>query len=476
MQRLNIILNLLLNTDSYKPSHFLQYPKGTEYISSYGESRGCKIKGWVETTAFGMQIFTKDYLVNPIEQWMIDEADEVFSAHGVPFNRQGWQHILNKHDGHLPLQIQAVPEGLTLKQSNVLFQVMNTDPQVPWLTSYIETAILRAVWFPTTVATLDLYKKRIIRKYLEMTSDSETIDTDILFKLHDFGARGVSSMESAGIGGCAHLVHFMGSDTLTGIMYARKYYNETMAAFSIPAAEHSTITVWGGAEHEWEAFENMIDQFGGVNPDGSPKLYAIVIDSYNDMEACEKLFSLRDKIIAKGGILVARPDSGLPREVVVKIICKLMDLFGYTVNSKGYKVLPDYIRVIQGDGITYKSIEEILVNMEAYRLSADNIAFGQGGGMLQQLDRDTFQFAMKASAAKVNGLWRDVYKDPVGDASKKSKRGRLALVKRDGGYVTIRESELRDLSENVLQTVYIDGKILVTTTLAEVRERAAAGL
>ncbi len=471
MQRINIILNLLLNTDSYKPSHFLQYPKGTEYISSYGESRGCKVEGWVETTAFGMQMFMIDYMVNPIEQWMIAEADEIFSAHGVPFNREGWQHILNKHGGHLPLQIQAVPEGLTLKQSNVLFQVMNTDPMVPWLTSYIETAILRAVWFPTTVATLDLYKKRIIRKYLKMTSDSETIDMDILFKLHDFGARGVSSMESAGIGGCAHLVHFMGSDTLTGIMYARKFYNETMAAFSIPAAEHSTITVWGGPENEIEAFENMIDQFAGEG-----KLYAVVSDSYDIMAACEKWFTLRDKIIEKGGTLIVRPDSGHPPTVVVEVINKLMDLFGYEPNSKGYKVLPPYIRVIQGDGITHTSIEEILVNMEAHKQSADNIAFGQGGGMLQQLDRDTFQFAMKASAAKVNGLWRDVYKDPVGDASKKSKRGRLALVKRDGDYVTIRESELRNIGENVLQTVYLNGKILVTTTLAEVRERAAAGL
>jgi nicotinamide phosphoribosyltransferase len=278
-------------------------------------------------------------------------------------------------------------------------------------------------------------------------------------------------MESAGIGGCAHLVHFMGSDTLTGIMYARKFYNETMAAFSIPAAEHSTITVWGGPENEIEAFENMIDQFSGEG-----KLYAVVSDSYDIMAACEKWFELRDKIIRKGGTLIVRPDSGHPPTVVVEVINKLLDLFGGKKNSKGYWVLPDYIRVIQGDGITHTSIEEILVNMEAHKQSADNIAFGQGGGMLQQLDRDTFQFAMKASAAKVNGLWRDVYKDPVGDASKKSKRGRLALVKRDGDYVTIRESELRDLSENVLQTVYINGKILVTTTLAEVRERAAAGL
>lgn len=464
--------NIILDTDSYKASHFLQYPPGTEHVSSYIESRGCDIEGWTETTFFGLQMFLKEYLAHPITQEMIDEADEIFTAHGVPFNRSGWQYILNFHNGWLPLKIQAVPEGTTLKQKNVLVQVVNTDAKnLPWLTSYIETCIHRASWYATTVATQDLYIKRTIRKFMEKTSTSETIDMDIMFKLHDFGARGVSSKESAGIGGCAHLVHFMGTDTVEGLRYARHYYGETMAGFSIPATEHSTMTVWGGPKNEIESMDNMVEQFGGEN-----KLYAMVIDSYNDMEACEKLFSLVDKIRKKGGTLVARPDSGVPREVVVKIILKLMDLFGYTTNDKGYKVLPPYIRVIQGDGINYVSIGGICENMEAHKLSADNIAFGMGGAMLQGVNRDTLKFAMKASAAKVRGLWRDVYKDPVGDTSKRSKRGVLALVEREGEYVTIRESELREPSENVLQTVYLNGKILVTTSLAEVRARAAAGL
>ena len=467
----NIIINLLLNTDSYKPSHYLQYPKNTDFISSYIEARGCDVSGWNEVTFFGLQMFLKAYLTTPIEQWMIDEADKFLTAHGEPFNREGWQHILDNHAGKLPVRIQAAPEGIVVKVGNVLVQVINTDKTVEWLTSYLETALLRAVWYPTTVASMDMYKKRIIRKYLEWTSDSKTPEADIMFKLHDFGARGVSSMESAGIGGCAHLVHFMGSDTITGVLYAREFYDEQMGAFSIPAAEHSTTTLWGGPEFEIEAFENMIEKFGGEG-----KLYAVVSDSYDIMAACDKWYQLKDKIIAKGGTLIVRPDSGHPATVVVEVIEKLMSLFGYLTNSKGYRVLPDYFRVIQGDGITHESIEEILANMEAHKQSADNIAFGQGGGMLQQLDRDTFKFAMKASAAKVDGLWRDVYKDPVGDTSKKSKRGVLALVKRDGDYETIRESELRAGEENVLQTVYLDGNILVNTSLAEVRERATAGL
>ncbi len=465
--------NIMLNTDSYKASHFAQYPEGTEYVSSYIESRGSDIDGWTQTTFFGLQMFLKEYLAEPFTQADIDEADEVLTAHGEPFNREGWQYILNKHGGRLPVRIQAVPEGTNMGVSNVMVQIVNTDPNVPWLTSYMETALLRAVWYPTTVATQDMYIKKAIRAALVKTSDSESIDGDILFKLHDFGARGVSSKESAGLGGVAHLVHFMGTDTVESLRYARHFYGETMAGFSIPAAEHSTITVWGGPEMEIEAFRRNIDQFGGPG-----KLYAVVSDSYDIYAACDKWASLKETIISKGGTLVVRPDSGHPATVVVEVLNKLGEGFGYTTNSKGYKVLADCVRVIQGDGINHESIQEILDNMLANGWSADNVAFGMGGAMLQHVNRDTLNFAMKASAAKVNGLWRDVYKDPVTQSMKKSKRGRLALIKRDGEYVTVREGELfkhgLDVRCNVLRTVFEDGKILINTTLAEVRERAAA--
>ena len=461
--------NILLNTDSYKASHYLQYPRGTDYVSSYIESRGSDIDGWTETTFFGLQMFLKRYLSKPITQEMIDEADEILTAHGEPFNREGWQYILNEHGGKLPIRIQAVREGTVLPQSNVLVQIENTDPNVPWLTSYIETCLLRAVWYPTTVATQDMMIKRTIRRFLEMTSDSPSIDMDIMFKLHDFGARGASSEETAGIGGCAHLVHFMGTDTVSALRYARAYYGETMAGFSIPAAEHSTITVWGGPDEEIKAFENNIRQFAGEG-----KLYAVVSDSFDIYAACDKWYQLRDLIVEKGGTLVVRPDSGHPPTVVVEVLNKLGRLFGFKLNDKGYKVLPDYLRVIQGDGINHVSIGEILTNMEAAGWSADNIAFGMGGAMLQSVNRDTLKFAMKASSAKVNGLRRDVYKDPVTDTVKKSKRGRLALIVRDGEYVTIREEELPDPRCNKLRTVYLNGDIQATTTLAEVRELAAA--
>jgi len=232
--------NILLNTDSYKVSMFKQYPAGTTGVYSYIESRG----GEYDTTLFfGLQAFIKEYLLEPITQADIDVADEILTAHGEPFNRAGWQYILDQHKGFLPLVIRAVPEGTVVPVSNVLATVENTDPECFWLTTYLETALLRAVWYPTTVATQSKSIKKVIQHYLEMTGDPTTIS----FKLHDFGARGVSSMESAGIGGAAHLVNFMGSDTITGVLYAREYYGAGVAGFSIPAAEHSTITSWGRA-------------------------------------------------------------------------------------------------------------------------------------------------------------------------------------------------------------------------------------
>jgi nicotinamide phosphoribosyltransferase len=242
-----------------------------------------------------------------------------------------------------------------------------------------------------------------------------------------------------------------------------------MAGFSIPAAEHSTITVWGGPKQEIEAFENMIDQFAGEG-----KLYAVVSDSYDIYASIDKWFSLKDKIIAKGGTLVVRPDSGHPATVVLKVLNRMGELFGYTTNAKGYKVLPDYVRVIQGDGINHLSIGEIMDTIIAAGWSIDNLAFGMGGAMLQGVNRDTLNFAMKASDAKVEGEWRDVYKDPVTQSMKKSKRGRLALVERDGEYVTIRKSELGESETNLLEVVYENGVLLRDWSFDEVRERAAA--
>lgn len=458
--------NIILNVDSYKASHYLQYPPGTTHVSSYIEARGGQYK---EAIFFGLQIFIKEYLSAAITHADVDEASEIFSAHGVPFNEEGWRYIVEKHNGFLPVEIQALPEGTVIPVQNAMVQVINTDPQCAWLTSYIETALLRAVWYPTTVATVSWNCKKVIQKYLEETCGTTE---GIEFKLHDFGARGATSEEAAAIGGAAHLINFMGTDTISGIMAARRYYDASMAGFSIPAAEHSTITAWG-RDNENAAYENMLKQFSGPG-----KIVAVVSDSYDLWNAIDNIWGdeLKSCVENTGGTLVIRPDSGDPVAVVTETIERLIQRFGYTVNKKGFRVLPKYIRVIQGDGIAQHSIEAILEAMKLRKQSADNIAFGMGGELLQKVNRDTMKFAMKASAAKVEGLWRDVYKDPITDKGKRSKKGRLAVIRDNQNKIrTIRDNDLNGRS-NMLETVYKNGVLLKDYNFDSVRDNARNGL
>ena len=456
--------NIILNADSYKQSHYWQYPPGTEQIYSYVESRG---GAWDRTLFFGLQMFLKEYLAIPVTRADIDEAEPIWRAHGVPFHRAGWEHIVEAHGGRLPIEIKAVPEGSVVPTRNALATVVNTDPACFWLTSFLETALLRAIWYPTTVATNSFMCKQVIRRYLDQTCEDPA--GQIPFKLHDFGARGVSSHESAAIGGAAHLVNFRGTDTIAGILAARRYYGEDMAGFSIPAAEHSTITAWG-RESEADAYRNMLQQFGKPGA-----LVACVSDSYDLDRAIVELWggSLREAVLATGGVLVVRPDSGDPATIVARSVEQLGAKFGSSTNAKGYRVLHPSVRIIQGDGINFHSIGGILETLTQAGWSAENVAFGMGGGLLQQLDRDTLKFAMKCSAAKVDGQWRDVYKDPATDRGKASKRGRFALVAEDGAWQTVPLDG--NEAPDRLHIVYRDGLLLNETSFAEIRARANAG-
>ena len=458
--------NLLLNTDSYKASHFRQYRQGSELVSSYIEARA----GDGETSEmlfFGLQIFLMQYLSNPITGADVEEAEAFWTAHGEPFNRQGWMHIVDHHKGRLPVRIEAVKEGSLISVKNVLVQIVNTDPACFWLTSYLETALLRAVWYPTTVATRSRAAVEMIRKALVQTDGD---DTGLEFKLHDFGARGATSLEQAGIGGCAHLVNSMGTDTAIGAVYARNFYGADMAGFSIPAAEHSTMTAWGGEAGELEAMRNIITQ----HPSG---LVACVSDSYDLFRAIEDYWgdALKDAVLSRAdGFLVVRPDSGNPTEIVPKVIEALGAKFGFETTTKGYRILNPKVRVLQGDGITQESLEENLEALVNRGLAIGNIAFGMGGGLLQKVDRDTFAFAMKASAIWIDGKWQDVFKDPKTAAgTKTSKKGRLALVKDAAGcFRTIRFEELKNTVNNLLETVYENGEIKRFQTFDEIRALA----
>ena len=454
--------NIMLTTDSYKFSHYKQYPPGTEHVYSYLESRGGKFK---ETVFFGLQILLDKYLAGRVvTKDKVAYATDRVNKHLGPnsFNKEGWDYILKEHGGKLPISIKAVEEGSVVNTGNVLMTVENTDEKCYWLTNYLETLLVQC-WYPSTVATQSREMKRILLNYLEETGTPSEIN----FKLHDFGYRGVSSKETAGIGGCAHLVNFKGSDNFEGVEYCYKYYDEDMAGFSIPASEHSTITSWGKTR-ECEAFKNMLEQYPN-------QTFACVIDSYDIYKACEEYWggSLKDLVMERDERdchCILRPDSGDPLEVLPKVLDILWDKFGGST-IKGYKVLDKHVRVLQGDGICLESMRDILSVLKSHNWSADNIAFGSGGGLLQQVNRDTCSFAMKCSAIKVKGIWRDVYKEPITDLNKSSKRGKLKLVKEDEVYYTKR-SPAHDNNFNELKEVFRNGEITKRYSFADIRERA----
>ncbi len=459
--------NLILDTDSYKSSHFLQYPPGTSSMFAYFESRGGEYNS---VLFFGLQYILQRHFEQPVTKEMVEEADAFFKAHGEPFPKAGWMHIVDKWQGRIPVRIRAVAEGMLVPNRNVLFTVESTDPEVFWVVSWIETMLVRT-WYPCTVATKSYQIKQVIRTYLEMTSDAA--QDDLAFKLHDFGARGVSSRESAAIGGAAHLVNFMGSDNVPGVLCANKYYHSEMAAFSIPAAEHSTITAWG-QDREEDAYRNMLTHFAQPG-----SLVAVVSDSYDLDNAVRNIWGnkLRQEVINSAATVIIRPDSGDPPQMVLGVLETLADQFGFETNSKGYRVL-NHVRVIQGDGIDDEaSVAAILDRAVRFGYSAENVTFGMGGGLLQKLNRDTQRFAYKCSSVTIDDQMIDVWKDPKTDPGKASKRGRLDLVNR-------REGELETVrlywgqvssSGTVMDTVFMNGNYVGGHRLEDIRRRASRG-
>lgn len=454
------ITNPIFLADSYKITHWKQQPPGTTNVYSYLESRGGK---YSSTLFFGLQYYLREYLEGQIvTHGNIEEAIPLLKDHFFGqdhLNHEGWRHIVDDHQGRLPIEIKAPEEGTLIPVSNVLITVENTCPKCFWVTNFVETLLVKT-WYPITVATISYNIRQLIQKYLEETGDPSGLE----FKLHDFGYRGVSSNESAVIGGMAHLVNFLGTDNLGALYKLKEYYYPTgSSGNSIPAAEHSTITSWGEA-NEMLAYANMLHQY----PEG---YVAVVSDSYDIVNAVQNIWGkqLSAIVLNRKGTVVIRPDSGNPPDIVLQVIDLLGTSFGFENNSKGYKVLDPHVRVIQGDGIEQESIEAILANLKTNKWSTDNVTFGMGGALLQKMDRDTQNMAFKCSSIVTRGLQHDVYKRPVTDLKKLSKRGRFKLILKGGQFRTASEYES---GEDLLETVFYNGDIKRLSSFESIREKA----
>tara|TARA_R110000868_G_scaffold88938_3_gene247812 strand:+ start:1838 stop:3118 length:1281 start_codon:yes stop_codon:yes gene_type:complete len=407
--------NLINLSDSYKFSHFSQYPKGTETIHSYLAPRGGE---YDKVVMHGLPYILEKFLSGRVlVRGDTRKAGLLAMKHGVPFYKEGWDYIIEECDGKLPIEIKALPEGSIVDNKRPLLTIENTDPNCAWLVGYLETLLLK-IWYPITIASKSYAVKQMLLKHWERTADDVS---GVDFSYHNFGDRGSSSVESAAIGGVAHLTQFKGTDNFNCLGHSNEYYDGKYQGFSIPASEHSTVTSWG-RENEFEMIENYLETYK------SYPIIACVLDSYDIYKAVDFVTSgaMKEKIESKDyPIFVIRPDSGEPLKVIEKIleICEANNV-ARSFNSKGYKVLDKY-RIIWGDGISPQVIDQILESAEKWGWSAQNFAFGSGGDLMQNVSRDTLKFAMKCSAIKVNGEWRDVYKDPITDAGKKSIRGRV---------------------------------------------------
>jgi nicotinamide phosphoribosyltransferase len=475
--------SIIGKSDSYKGSQWAQYAPGMKSLYSYLEARqGAK---YPFVSMVGLQQMLKEHFVGQVFTLAdIEFFEAFFNLHvaGGVFHKEGWTAMYNKYGGRLPVEIKAVPEGTSVDVSNALITMQETDEEFAWLTNYLETLLVQ-VWYPITVATIAKANKDTLRRYLKATSDltGDELEGTLSFMLHDFGFRGVSSVATAAIGDLAHLAHFRGSDTIAGPLAAYEFYgmdfinNPTlMPAYNIIASEHSTITSWG-REREIDAYRNMLHRFPN-------NMVSVVSDSYDIYHATQHIWGggLRDEVLKRKAAnrLVIRPDSGDPRHVLPRLLDILWDKFPGHVNAKGYKVLFEGVRIIQGDGIDPDSLPLICEAVKAAGYSLENMVFGSGGGLLQKMDRDTQRFAFKASYTEnqfaPDGM--DVYKDPVtanrGKSTKASKRGKLKLIHSavPGHFVTVSPHQFPD-QDDLLRPVFRNGELLVDDTLTTIRER-----
>lgn len=469
--------NLLLMTDVYKLFHMRGYKPGTTKVYSYLCARSTKKEQ--KALFFGLQPYLK-LLEKGVTQ---EDADEFFQYFSDILGSAPSEDVVNKINGlvtlgYIPLEIKAIPEGTYLENRNVLATVTNTHPDYFWLVGFFESLLLK-VWNTTSVATLSHKFKRLATEFTKETSDSDFL---LPFLIHDFGYRGVSSEGTAELSGAGHLVNFCGTDTITAVKFVKENYaGEGLIGASVPASEHSIHCSFGPTEQdELDYVNNMMD----LNPTG---IVSVVSDAYDYWRMLTKtLPAVKDRILARDGKYVVRPDSGDP----MKILCGdseaqigtaeykgtfvlLEETFGSTINSKGYKELNSKIGVIYGDGMYFDRYKAILIRMKEMGYANTNLVVGIGGLLLQQHNRDDLGFAFKATYAEIDGKPVELYKDPITDPGKKSHMGLMFLTKDENGvYNTTDRATLEQEKTGLLEQVFYNGKVTKFQTLGEIRERS----
>jgi len=476
-------VNPIFHADMYKATHAAQIPEGTTFIQSYMEARSGD--GLQNVVFFGLQFLLIELAKLTITQENVDEAEIVFAKtffSSEIFNKAGWQKIVD-NGGKLPIAIRALPEGIVVPRGTPLFTVETTNPEVPWIANWVETQILH-VWHPITVASL-AFKQRVElqSRILKEGFDADFANFMAKVSFIDFGMRGTTDLVACERAGAAVLTCFVGSDnTVGGMGLIQAYEGQDLpmeSVFcSVPASEHMTMTI-RGKSCEFESYANMLK----VYPTG---IVSVVSDSYDYNNAVENLWCSELKTLvldryekAKAALpnlphnVTIRPDSGDAITNIIFTLEKIAEVYGEKKSPNGnYRVVSDVFRVLQGDGINAESYPLLLDAIQEKGFSVTNIVAGSGGGLLQQLNRDTMRCAIKANCAIVDGEERQVNKETKGKVSKK---GRLSVELENGVYKTYAEGKGNE-DKNLLQLVFKDGVILRKATAKEVREKIDAAV
>lgn len=478
----HLIISLIFRTDSYKFSHPFMFKqlnkrKGKKKVigmTSYGEAR---VPSSTNITVMGGQMGLNKLFHRAITMADVDAAEAFALKHfGRPlFDRPSWEKVVTVYGGLIPAIIRAVPDGTVIPGGCPIYSVTVLDEDLFWMSSGIETCLLRAYWYPTTIASLDRDTKVELKRFYEISGADLS---GLGFALHDFGGRGVTCGEQAEVGGAAHGVSFMGSDTVEGILALNFYYESEMSMFSVFATEHSVECSFGlDVEGEKDYIRAMLAEA----VEGT--ILSIVIDG-KDMWRCAAILcateaegGFREAIIASKAKVVFRPDSGDMLEIVPRLLRMQEAAFGSTTNAKGYRKI-NYVGIIYGDGVDRMNILTMVGNVLAMGYTADCIVFGSGGALLQKVNRDTLKFAQKGSALLFeDGTWLGIAKDPITDAGKKSKEGLMTTVRNkvtgELSPARLDQGPLDDKFEDLHVLMYHTGKFYNQTNLVEVRERAA---
>jgi nicotinamide phosphoribosyltransferase len=511
------MFNAITLIDGYKLDHRRQYPAGTEFVYSNWTPRVSRIKGIDKVVNVGLQYFLQEYLGNQFNDTFFDrDVEDVVAEYNrrtlgyLGPNEIGDQHIRDLHAlGYLPLEFKALPEGALVPLRVPMFTVENTHPDFFWLVNYIETLMSNVLWMPMTSATIAKRMRGLLDEYAVKTgSPKEFVD----WQGHDFSMRGMAGVESAVLSGFGHLTQFTGTDTIPAIDFIETYYpvlknsddgfdfamdapgwleldDTYLIGGSVAATEHSVMCA-GGEDDERETYERLIDLY----PSG---ILSVVSDTWDLWKVVtETVPSLKDKILARDGKLVIRPDSGDPADILCGmntrtgklletidysdaeskgVVELLWETFGGIYTETGHKLLDSHIGVIYGDSINYERAKNILERLDAKGFASANVVFGMGSFGYQYQTRDTFGFAMKATNVVIDGVEKPIFKNPVTDGgTKKSLRGRIAVLRNTetGEYYAVDDASEWALKKSELTTVWKNGEFVERTTIKNIRDLA----